>query len=120
MLTMTTSKQPRKQRKARYNAPLHKRQKFLRSLLSKELRKKYEKRNARVVKGDTVKVMRGAFSDIEGKVQSVSLKNGKITIDGVSVAKSDGSEVARPIHPSNVMITKLNLKDGLREDRLTK
>ena len=116
---MTTSKQPRKQRKSRYNAPLHKRQKFMRSLLSKDLRKKYEKRNARVIKGDTVKVMRGFFFDIEGKVQSVSLKNERITIEGVSISKADGSEVARPIHPSNVMITKLNLKDGLREDRLT-
>ena len=117
---MTTSKQPRKQRKERYKAPLHKRQKFMRSLLSRELRNKYEKRSARVVKGDTVKVLRGVFSDIEGKVQSVSLKRERITIDGVSIAKADGSEVANPVHPSNVMITKLNLKDGLREDRLTR
>lgn len=119
---MTQSKQPRKQRKARYNAPKHKRQKFVRSLLSKDLRKKYEKRNARVVKGDTVKIMRGSFAEegIEGKVQSVSLKDGMITVDGVSVSKADGSEVPRPIHPSNVVITKLNLKDKLREERLTR
>ena len=92
----------------------------MRSLLSGDLRKKYEKRNARVVKGDTVKVMRGQYKGTEGKVQSIFLKDEKITIDGVVVAKADGSEVPYPIHPSNVMITKLNLKDGLREDRLTK
>ena len=92
----------------------------MRSLLSGDLRKKYEKRNARVVKGDTVKVMRGQYKGTEGKVQSIFLKDEKITIDGVVVAKADGSEVPYPIHPSNVMITKLNLKDKLREDRLAR
>jgi len=37
-----------------------------------------------------------------------------ITVDGVSVTKSDGTEVPRPVQPSNVMITKLELKDEKR------
>ncbi|MCX6675337.1 MAG: 60S ribosomal protein L26, partial [Methanothrix sp.] len=38
--------QPRKQRKERYNAPLHKRQKYMHSPLSKALREELKKRNA--------------------------------------------------------------------------
>jgi large subunit ribosomal protein L24 len=111
------SKQPRKQRR-RYTAPLHKRQKYMRALLSEELREKYGKRNASVIKGDTVEVMRGESSGHKGKVQSISLKDEKIIVDDVVVTKADGSEVPRPIHPSNVMITRLNLKDERREERL--
>ena len=122
MVTMTATKsiQPRKQRKARYTAPVHRRNKFMRSLLSSELRGKYSKKNFGVIKGDTVKVMTGTFKGAEGKVQTVSIKNESITIDGVVISKADGSEVPRPIHPSNVMITKLNLKDKLREERLAR
>lgn len=107
--------QPRKQRKARYQAPLHKKQKFMGAHLSKDLRDKYGKRSVHVIKGDTVKIMRGDHKGQEGKVQSVSLKRERIYVDGVIVTKADGTEVPRPIHPSNVMITKLNLKDELRE-----
>ncbi len=113
-----TSAQPRKQRRERAKAPLHRRQKFLRAPLSRELGGKYSKRNARVVKGDTVKVMRGDHAGTEGKVQSVDLRRGVITVDGVTVKKADDSEVARPIRPSNVQITKLYLKDRRREECL--
>ncbi|MFQ6054749.1 MAG: 50S ribosomal protein L24 [Methanosarcinales archaeon] len=107
--------QPRKQRKARYQAPLHKKQKFMGAHLSKDLRDTYGKRSVHVIKGDTVKIMRGDHKGHEGKVQSVDLKRERIYVDGVIVTKADGTEVPRPIHPSNVMITKLNLKDELRE-----
>ena len=53
--TWNASKQPRKQRKYRYNAPLHTKQKFLQVHLSPELRKKYSLRNILVKKGDKVK-----------------------------------------------------------------
>ncbi|MDD3934407.1 MAG: 60S ribosomal protein L26, partial [Methanoculleus sp.] len=47
------SKQPRKQRKARYNAPNHTRGRFLSASLTPELRGKHNARRTRVVKGDT-------------------------------------------------------------------
>lgn len=114
------SKQPRKQRKARFNAPLHIRQKFMGARLSEELSKEYGTRSAAVIKGDSVKVMRGDFKGTEGKVQTVSLMDGTITVDGVISTKVDGTEVPRPIYPSNVMITKLELKDGRRESSIKK
>ncbi len=113
---MSISKQPRKQRRERMNAPLHRRQKFLRAPLSDVQRDKYSKHNARVVKGDVVRVVRGDHAGTEGKVQTVNIKRGVLTIDGVTLEKADGSEIARPIDPSNVVITKLNLKDNFRRD----
>ncbi len=112
------SKQPRKQRKARYNAPFHIRHKFMSAPLSEELRDKYEKRSFPLRKGDTVKVMRGDDKGKEGKVRSIDMKKEKITVEGVVVSRSDLSEVPRPIHPSNVVITKLELKDKVRESAL--
>lgn len=112
------SKQPRKQRKARFNAPLHIRHKFMSAPLSGELRDKYGRRSFPVRKGDTVKIMRGDDKGKEGKVRSINLKEEKITIEGIVIAKSDISEVPRPIRPSNVVITKLELKDKMRENAL--
>ncbi|HEY3362343.1 MAG TPA: 50S ribosomal protein L24 [Methanosarcina sp.] len=114
------SKQPRKQRKARFNAPLHVRQKFMGARLSEELSKEYSTRSAAVIKGDSVKIMRGDFKGTEGKVQTVSLQDSTITVDGVISTKVDGTEVPRPIYPSNVMITKLELKDGRRASSIKK
>jgi len=108
------SKQPRKQRKYRYNAPLHIKRKFMRSHLQKELRKKYEKRAAIVRKGDTIKIARGQFKGKVGKVDFVSVKKGFIYVAGVEVIKKDGSKVNFPINPSNIIITELNLDDKKR------
>jgi large subunit ribosomal protein L24 len=88
--------------------------------LSKELREKYGRRTARVIVGDTVKVMRGDHAGTTGKVEAVSLKHGTIVVEGVSVSKADGTEVPRPIYPSNVMITSLEMKDELRSKILSR
>ncbi len=114
MANRVVSKHQRKQHKARAGAPLHARQKFLHARLEKSLSKRYNRRSAQVRKGDTVKVLRGDFRDHEGKVAGVNLKRESIEVDGVTVHKADGSEVAKPIHPSNVVITKLELKDKMR------
>jgi len=112
--------QPRKQRKLLHSAPLHVKQKYMGAPLSKELREKYGRRTARVIVGDTVKVMRGDHAGTTGKVEAVSLKHGTIVVEGVSVSKADGTEVPRPIYPSNVMITSLEMKDELRSKILSR
>ncbi|MAH03474.1 50S ribosomal protein L24 [Candidatus Pacearchaeota archaeon] len=108
------SKQPRKQRKYLANAPLHIRKKFISVNLSKELRKKYKKRNVPLKKGDIVKVMRGKFKKKQGKVIEVKLKLSKIIIEGIQVKKQDGSKVNVKLQPSNLQITELNLDDRKR------
>ncbi len=107
--------QPRKQRKEMSNAPLHRRQKYMHAPLSKALREELRKRNAQVRKGDTVKVMRGDHAGTEGEVEEVDLKKCTIKVHGVSNYRADGTEIPRILHPSNVMITKLNLEDSERE-----
>ncbi|VVB89120.1 50S ribosomal protein L24 [uncultured archaeon] len=108
------SSQPRKQRKSRYQAPLHIRHKLMGAMLNDELKEKHGTKTLPVRVGDTVKVLRGDHKGTEGKVAVVDLKKLTITVDGVSVTKSDGTEVPRPIYPSKVMITKLELKDEKR------
>ena len=76
--TWIKSKQPRKQRKYRYNAPEHVKKKFVSVNLSKELREKHSRRNIPVVKGDKVKIMRGQFKGKSGEVEKINMKNLKI------------------------------------------
>jgi large subunit ribosomal protein L24 len=112
------STQPRKQRKYRYNAPLHVRGRFLNAPLSAELREKYGRRSARIILGDTVKVVRGDFAGEEGIVDMIDTQNGRIVVHGVAITRADGTEVPRPVNASNACITKLNLKDSRRGEKL--
>jgi len=109
------SKQKRKQRKYIFNAPLHKRQKLISSSLSKELRRKYGKRNMAVKKGDLVRILVGKFKRKEGKVSSVRRDVLKVTVDGMQIQKKDGTKVNAKFHPSNLQIKELNLTDKKRE-----
>ncbi len=113
-----SSKQPRKQRKYRYNAPLHLKRKFISVNLSKELREKYGKRNVKVRVEDTVKIMTGQFKKKTGKVSKVDMKKLKIYVEGAENIKRDGSKVLYPIDPSNLMITNLILTDVKRKESL--
>lgn len=117
-MVLTSSSQPRKQRKARYNAPLHIRGAFLHAPLSKELQEKYGKKNFRVVKGDTVRVLRGEEKGKVGIVDEVRTQTSKIIVHGVGSKKADGTEVPRPVDPSKVEITKLHLDDPRRAAKL--
>ena len=110
--------QPRKQRKMRYNAPIHRRRKMIASHLAEELMLKYNKRSVTVKKGDTVKIIRGGLKGHIGKVASVDTKKMKITVEGATIAKADKSQVARPIDPSNVIITHLDLSDPWRSKKI--
>jgi large subunit ribosomal protein L24 len=101
------SKQPRKQRKFRANAPLHLRKKFVSVNLSKELRAKEEKRNINVKKGDVVKILRGKFKDKKGKILEVNLKTSRIVVEGIQNSKMDGSKANIRLQPSNLQIIEM-------------
>ncbi|WP_456474533.1 50S ribosomal protein L24 [Candidatus Pyrohabitans sp.] len=113
-----SSRQPRKQRKALFNALLHRRQKLVSAHLSESLREEYDRRSLPVRKGDTVRILRGDFQGHEGIVERVDLKRMRIYVNGVTVQRSDGSERLYPVHPSNVEIVKLELKDEERKNIL--
>ena len=112
------SVKPKKQRKLLYQAPKHLRRKMLSAHLSPELREKYGTRSLPVRVGDVVRIMRGDFSGVEGKVTRVDTKKYKVYIDKVTREKVDGTTVHVPIHPSNLMIVKLDLSDKWRSQIL--
>lgn len=107
-----SSKQPRKQRKYRTEAPLHLKRKFLSINLSKELRKSYGKRNTEVKKGDIVKILVGKFKKQKGKILEVYTKIGKVAVEGIQVKKRDGSKVNLKLQPSNLQIIELADRDN--------
>ncbi len=109
-----SSRQPRKQRKYRHNAPLHKRQKMVSAHLAKDLRKQYKRRAMPLRKGDEVKVMKGQHRGSYGKIEKIDLKRLKVNIENVKTKKTSGEEVAVTIDPSNLLITKLELGDKKR------
>ncbi len=113
-----SSIQPRKQRKALYNAPHHQARKQMASHLSEELLLKYNRRAITLVLGDEVAIMRGDFAGKKGKVLGVDVKARTVTVEGVINKKADGTEVPRGISPSNLKITVLNLEDQRRRDAL--
>src|SRR3989344_5069378 len=110
-----SSKQPRKQRKYVYNAPLHIRKKFLSAHLSKQLREKYSRRSLPIRKGDVVKIMRGIFKNKTGKIEEVNFKKLKVYVEGAQIIKKDGTKTFLPIHPSNILIIELNISDKERQ-----
>jgi large subunit ribosomal protein L24 len=113
--TWNSSRQPRKQRKFRANAPNHIMRKFLGCSLDKELRTRYGRRNIEVRKGDEVKVMRGNFKGKQGKVGVVDVKNTRVQIAGIQRSKKFGGEkLVTWFHPSNIKIIILNTDDARR------
>ena len=88
------------------------------SHLSDELRERYKRRSARPTVGDSVKIVRGEFKDIEGKVTKVIVKEGKINIEGVNKEKLAGGNAPVPVDASNVIITSLELKDRIRKRKM--
>ena len=90
----------------------------LSSILSESLRKKYGKKSARVVEGDSVKVIRGEFTGVDGKVTKVSAANNGLTIEGVKKEKLKGEKYDVFIHTSNIEITGLNTDDKWRINKL--
>lgn len=114
------SKLPGKQRKAIYTSKRHHDHKLMRARLSEELSKRYNIRSTTVRKGDIVEIMRGDAEAIgkSGKVADIDNRHRVLTIDGVTIGKADGTQVARKIHPSNVRILTLGLADEKRREKL--
>jgi large subunit ribosomal protein L24 len=117
---ITSRTKAKKQRKARANAPLHKKKRMVAAHLDSALMSEYNVRSFPVKKGDTVKIIRGAqdFKASEAKVASVDLKNCKIIIENITIPKADGTQKPKPVDPSDVLLTKLDLSDPWRKNKL--
>jgi len=101
-----------------YRATFHTKSKQLGSALSKDLHKKYGKRSARVVEGDSITILRGEFKGVDGKVAKISTDKSSVAIDGVKKEKTKGDKFDVYIHTSNLVITSLNSEDKWRIAKL--
>jgi len=87
--------------------------------LSKDLQEKHGRKSVRPVKGDSVRIVRGGFKRIEGKISAVDPENGKVFVEGVTREKIAGGKTGPvPIDSSKIVITSLNLDDDRRKERL--
>ena len=111
---MKTTK-PTKQRKRMYQAPVTDRYRRFSAPLSSKLKDSHGTNSVQVRKGDTVMIMRGDRKGSEGKVNQIDRKNYRIFVEGATREKVDGTTIPVPIHPSKVMITRLNLDDKWRK-----
>lgn len=92
----------------------HKREKLLGANLSENLRNQHNKTSMRVIKGDTVRILRGEYVGIEGKVEKVNTERSTLSIEGVQREKIRGGKVKVQIHASNVQIISVNTDDDYR------
>ena len=101
-----------------YQATLQTRSKQLGSALSKDLQKKYGKKSARVIEGDSIKILRGEFKGVDGKISKISTEKSSVAIDGVKKEKTKGDKFDVYVHTSNLVITSLNTSDKWRIAKL--
>merc|ERR1719183_2110334 len=101
----------RKNRKSNFSAPSSVRRRLLSAPCSKEICDKYGTKNLSmpIRKEDEVKIVRGKSRDEVGKVIAVYRKRMCIHIERIVKEKATGAQIPIPIHPSNVVITKLKL-----------
>jgi len=96
----------------------HQRDKMLSASLADELREQYKMKTLRVIKGDSIMVVRGEYKGRGGKVEDVNTERGTLHVEGMQREKIRGGQVKVPIHASNVKITGLNLEDKHRSSML--
>ena len=113
----SVSSQRRKSRKAHFSAPSSLRRKIMSSHLSKDLRAKYSVRSVPVRKGDTVKIMRGAFKGREGKIQAVYRKRWALHIEKITRDKTNGKHYLRLILLSRLSVPDPHSPIQLSRDR---
>jgi len=101
-----------------YRAPYAIRSNHVSSALSKELKKKYGRKSVRVLADDSVKVIRGEYKGIDGKVTKVSIMKNSVAIEGIKREKLKGEKIDVYIHSSNIIVTGLNTGDHWRKSKL--
>jgi len=101
-----------------YRAPYAIKSNQVSSPLSEELRKKYRKRSIRVVVDDSVRIIRGEYKGIDGKVTKVSIMKNSVAIEGIKREKLKGEKTDVFIPSSNIVVTGLNINDHWRKTKL--
>ncbi len=103
-----------KQRKYRINSALHQKRNFLAAPLAPDLKARYGTRNLTVREGDTVKIMKGEFRGLAGKINSVNLRKSTVYVDGAERVRKDGTKSFFPLRPSSLMLIEISVEDKKR------
>ena len=116
---MSRSSLPRKTRNQQiYYAAMQTASKQLSCALSKDLRKKYGKRSARIIEGDSASIVRGEFAGVDGKVTKISIPDRGVNIEGVKKEKLKGEKFDVYVHTTNIILTGLDSGDKWRINKL--
>src|SRR5580692_5752534 len=110
----TRSIQPRRQRKALYDAHSAERRRRMSVALSRELRQRYGRRQVPVRKGDTVRILSGSFRGREERVAKVVRRDYTVTLDNVTGKTGDQKLKPLPIRLAHLLLVRLNLSDPWR------
>ena len=101
-----------------YNSPQHVVSKRVSAPLSKNLKEQYKTKSVRLRLNDVVKILRGEYKGVEGKVTHIYPHDGMISIEGVNREKLAGGNTPIKIDASNVVVNSLELKDNKRKAKL--
>ena len=82
------------------------------------MRKKYGKRSARIIEGDTASIVRGEFAGVDGKVTKISIPDRGVNIEGVKKEKLKGDKFDVYVHTTNIILTALSTSDKWRINKL--
>ena len=109
---------PRRQRRALFTAPTSERRRRMTVPLSRELRRRFRRRNVPIRKGDTVRVLSGSFAGREERVARVSRRDLAVTLDNVTLKTAEEKLKPLALRTSHLVITRLNLADPWRRRAL--
>ena len=105
----TRSIQPRRQRLARFTADHFERRRRMAVPLSRELRRRYSRRNLPIRKGDTARILSGSYKGREERVAKVDRRSYAVTLDNVTTKTADQKLKPLPIQLTHLVLTRLNL-----------
>jgi large subunit ribosomal protein L24 len=115
-----TTSQPSKQRKNIWSGSFLRLNRQLSASLSSSLQTRYGIKSLPVRKGDAVRIVRGDFTGIEGKVTEVDRTRSRLFVEGVTRDKVSGTSTKMSVHASKVEITNLSLDDRWRSRSVEK
>jgi large subunit ribosomal protein L24 len=113
-----SSRAPRRQRRALYEADTFERRRRMAVPLSRELRARFQRRSVPVRKGDTVRVLSGSFVGREERVARIHRRSYSVTLDNVTLKTAEDKLKALRLRTSHLVITRLNLSDPWRRRSL--
>jgi ribosomal protein uL24 len=109
---------PRRQRRARYEAPTAERRRRMAVKLSRELRTRFHRRSVPARKGDTVRVLAGSFEGREERIARVDRRAYTVTLDNVTLKTAEEKLKPLAIRTAYLVLTRLNLSDPWRRRSL--